>query len=159
MSSTERAVLRVGHRPQRDQRLTTHVGLTARAFGCDTVYLAAEDAKVRGTLEDVTERWGGDFSVETGVNWRSLVEGWEGPVVHLSMKGEPLLTHLEEVKSGEGFLAVVGAEKVPSDLYSLSDYNVSVTDQPHSEASALAVFLDRVTDGEALERDLEKNPL
>ncbi|MCG7848715.1 MAG: tRNA (cytidine(56)-2'-O)-methyltransferase, partial [ANME-2 cluster archaeon] len=26
-------VLRLGHRPERDQRVTTHVGLTARALG------------------------------------------------------------------------------------------------------------------------------
>jgi predicted SpoU family rRNA methylase len=26
-------ILRIGHRPERDQRVTTHVGLTARALG------------------------------------------------------------------------------------------------------------------------------
>ncbi len=27
------AVLRLGHRPERDKRITTHVALTSRAFG------------------------------------------------------------------------------------------------------------------------------
>ena len=33
-------VLRLGHRPFRDQRLTTHVALTARAFGAEGMILA-----------------------------------------------------------------------------------------------------------------------
>jgi tRNA (cytidine56-2'-O)-methyltransferase len=33
------------------------------------------------------------------------------------------------------------------------DYNVAVGGQPHSEVAALAVFLDRLSGGEALKRD------
>ena len=35
----EVAVLRLGHRPGRDNRMTTHVGLTARALGADRVII------------------------------------------------------------------------------------------------------------------------
>jgi tRNA (cytidine56-2'-O)-methyltransferase len=37
---------------------------------------------------------------------------------------------------------VVGAEKVPGDVYQMADYNVAVGNQPHSEIAALALFLD-----------------
>ncbi|MEM2376537.1 MAG: tRNA (cytidine(56)-2'-O)-methyltransferase, partial [Sulfolobales archaeon] len=33
-------VLRLGHRPLRDKRVTTHVALTARAFGANGFVLA-----------------------------------------------------------------------------------------------------------------------
>jgi tRNA (cytidine56-2'-O)-methyltransferase len=33
-------VLRLGHRPERDKRITTHVGLVARAFGAEEMLLA-----------------------------------------------------------------------------------------------------------------------
>ena len=33
-------VLRLGHRRERDKRITSHLGLTARAFGADEVFLA-----------------------------------------------------------------------------------------------------------------------
>jgi tRNA (cytidine56-2'-O)-methyltransferase len=36
-------VLRLGHRPQRDMRVTTHVALVARAFGADAVILTVKD--------------------------------------------------------------------------------------------------------------------
>ncbi|MHC1589292.1 MAG: RNA methyltransferase, partial [Methermicoccaceae archaeon] len=34
--------------------------------------------------------------------------------------------------------------KVPREVYELSDYNVAVGNQPHSEVAALAVMLDRL---------------
>ncbi|RLI84410.1 tRNA (cytidine(56)-2'-O)-methyltransferase, partial [Archaeoglobales archaeon] len=37
-------------------------------------------------------------------------------------------------------------EKVPSEIYELCDYNISIGNQPHSEVAALAIFLDRVLD-------------
>jgi len=55
------AVLRIGHRPERDQRVTTHVGLAARALGARGMYLAADDPGVIKSIEDVASRWGGDF--------------------------------------------------------------------------------------------------
>ena len=39
---------------------------------------------------------------------------------------------------------MVGAEKVPREIYELADYNVAVGSQPHSEISALAIVLDRI---------------
>jgi tRNA (cytidine56-2'-O)-methyltransferase len=45
---------------------------------------------------------------------------------------------------------VVGAEKVPGELYGLADYNIGVTGQPHSEISSLAVFLDHFFSGSEL---------
>ena len=47
-------------------------------------------------------------------------------------------------------LLVVGAEKVPREIYNIANYNVAVGSQPHSEVAALAVFLDRLFMGEEL---------
>jgi tRNA (cytidine56-2'-O)-methyltransferase len=49
-------------------------------------------------------------------------------------------------------LVVVGAEKVPADVYRLVDFNIAVGSQPHSEVAALAVFLDRLLRGSGLRR-------
>ena len=49
-------------------------------------------------------------------------------------------------------MIVVGAEKVPREVYDLADRNVSVGNQPHSEVAALAIFLDRYSGGKALEK-------
>ena len=80
------AVLRIGHRTGRDERVTTHVGLTARAFGADRIIVS--DAKIAETLQKVTDKFGGPFEVECEADWRKVVREWTGTVVHLTMYGE-----------------------------------------------------------------------
>ncbi len=147
-------VLRIGHRPARDTRVTTHVGLTARAFGAERMLLAGEDPGVLKSIREVARRWGGDFGVEDGISWRRAILDWKagkGAVVHLTMYGTAVERVIERIRSHERIMVVVGAEKVPGELYALADYNVSVTTQPHSEISALAVFLDRLFMGREME--------
>ena len=135
-------VLRLGHRP-RDKRVSTHVALTARAFGARGIYFDVEDKSVFESVRDVVERWGGDFFIEP-VNWREFLRKFEGLKVHLTMYGIPLPQKLEEIKRADRVLVVVGAEKVPPEVYEMCDLNVSIGTQPHSEVAALAVFLEKV---------------
>ncbi len=145
-------VLRLGHRPARDKRVTTHVALTARAFGADAVLVSTKDPGLERTVRDVVRRFGGSFRVETGVPWRRLLREWVGTKVQLTMYGTELDECLPRIPK-EDLLVVVGAEKVPRDVYDLVDLNVAVGNQPHSEIAALAVFLDRLLEGAALHRE------
>ena len=149
-------VLRLGHRPGRDERMTTHVGLTARALGADGVVLAGDGASRAPTIEDITDRFGGPFDVETTESPRGYIRNWEGAVAHLTMYGLPLQdveVDLKETHRSEPLLLVVGAEKVPFDVYEEADWNVAVTNQPHSEVASLAVCLDRLFEGRELDRE------
>jgi tRNA (cytidine56-2'-O)-methyltransferase len=156
MPDKEVAILRIGHRPERDQRVTTHVGLTARALGAKGMYLAAADKGVVESIADVATRWGGTFFCEDKVKWRGCIRDWKaqgGIVVHLTMYGLNLPDVIEEIRPHEKILVVVGAEKVPGDIYGLADYNVAVTGQPHSEISSLALFLDHFFLGSELRNE------
>jgi len=144
-------VLRLGHRPARDKRVTTHVCLTARAFGAAKAIVSTRDAGVERSVRGVVARFGGDFAVETGVPWRRVLSAWPGAVVHLTMYGEPIDAVLPRISRGP-VLVVVGAEKVPGEVFGRADFNVAVGNQPHSEVAALAVFLDRFLGGEGLRR-------
>ena len=136
-------VLRLGHRPQRDKRLSTHLILCARALGAEKViYSGDEDPRLEEGIRDIVERWGGDFSVEYESNWRGVVKQWGGKIVHLTMYGLPVEEAAPVIgQSDEPLLVVVGGPKVPRDMYENATWNVSVTTQPHSEVSALAIFL------------------
>ena len=144
-------VLRLGHRPTRDQRVTTHVALTARALGADEIWVSTEDPGLERTIRSVVERFGGKFGIKTGVNWRKAIKSWKGEIVHLTMYGESLSEALPTLRT-KRLMVVVGAEKVPREVYDLADRNVSVGNQPHSEVAALAIFLDRYGKGKTLER-------
>ncbi|MFB6218035.1 MAG: tRNA (cytidine(56)-2'-O)-methyltransferase [Halobacteriaceae archaeon] len=154
MSEPSVAVLRLGHRPGRDDRMTTHVGLTARALGAERVVLPANATDAVETAGDVTERFGGPFDVATAETPISVLRGWEGTVAHLTMYGLPVEETVPRIDAGE-LLVVVGGEKVPFEVYERADYNVAVTNQPHSEVAALAVFLDRLFGGEQFDREWE----
>ena len=152
----EVAILRIGHRPERDQRVTTHVALTGRALGASGMFLAARDKGVVESVRDVSDRWGGDFFCTDDVKWRACIRDWKaagGTVVHLTMYGINLPDIISEIQPSKKVLVVVGAEKVPGEMYGLADYNVAVTGQPHSEIAGLALFLDRYFDGGEFSRE------
>jgi tRNA (cytidine56-2'-O)-methyltransferase len=144
-------VLRLGHRPQRDKRITTHVALTARALGARAVHIAESDPDVERTVQGVAARFGGEFAIASGTGWKGLLKAWKeagGQVVHLTMYGRPLGDCVPCILArGQDVLVVVGAEKVPGDLYELADENVAVGNQPHSEVAALALLMDRLRQG------------
>ena len=67
-------VLRLDHRIGRDTRITTHVCLTARAFGASKVWLAGEeDQKIINNVRDTVKRWGGNFEIEYEKNYMELI--------------------------------------------------------------------------------------
>lgn len=140
----EVSVLRVGHRPGRDPRLTTHLGLAARALGARRLYLHPPDEAIRDRLEKVVGDWGGAFEVVPTRDWKAVVRSHEGPVVHLTMYGLDLERLLPELRRARRVLIVVGGAKVPAELYALATFNAAVGHQPHSEVAALAVALDRI---------------
>lgn len=144
--------------------MTTHVALTARALGASHFILAdVRDEKVEATVAKVTKNWGGKFSFEMGKSWKKVVKDWRakgGIVVHLTAYGENIQISdvLERIKATEkDVLVIVGSQKVPSDFFSkaVSDFNVAVGNQPHSECSSLAVFLDRFFCGRELSMEFE----
>lgn len=145
-------VLRLGHRLVRDERISTHIGLVSRAFGAKKLVLTGADDHTMDSIVRLSSRWGGEFEVVYIKNWREFVRNWKGTKVHLTMYGENLDIGLEMIRRNPigDLLLIIGAEKVPAEIYSLVDYNVSVGNQPHSEVAALAVFLDRVFMGEEL---------
>ncbi len=139
-------VLRLGHRLKRDERISTHCGLVARAFGADKIiYSGEKDEKMLATLRSVAERWGGRFAVGYESNWRKIINEYRKKkytVIHLTMYSIPLEKTIGKIKKQKNILVIIGSEKVPSEVYGLVDYNVAVTNQPHSEVAALAVFLN-----------------
>jgi tRNA (cytidine56-2'-O)-methyltransferase len=158
-------VLRWGHR-HRDQRLTSHVALTARALGASGFIMAdITDPKVKETIEKVMDSWGGDFQFEMGQPWKTVVKEWRkknGVAVHLTAYGENIQTSdvMKRVRATEkDVLVIVGSQKVPAGFFSesVSDFNVAVGNQPHSECSSLAVFLDRFFVGQELSEDFISN--
>lgn len=145
-------VLRIGHRINRDKRITTHVSLVARAFGADNVLIDTIDKKIEENIESVNKRFGGDFKITTGINVKKTLTKWKGIIIHLTMYGDELEKSIKKIDVKKNILIIVGAEKVPRYIYDIADFNISLGNQPHSEVAALAIFLDRITKGKWIDK-------
>jgi tRNA (cytidine56-2'-O)-methyltransferase len=73
-------------------------------------------------------------------------------VVHLTMYGINIDDIAERLRKESKILVIIGAEKVPQEVYKLADYNIAIGNQPHSEIAALAIFLDRIFAGAQFKR-------
>jgi len=147
-------ILRLGHRLPRDERISTHVALVARAFGAGAIaYTGQHDAGLEDSIVRICGRWGGRFPVSYERSAVSFIKSKKRDgfsIVHLTMYGMPLMEKVPEIKKHDKILVVVGSEQVPAEIYQLSDFNISVTNQPHSEVAALAITLDRLMGGKEL---------
>ena len=143
-------VLRIGQRVVRDDRVTTHVALVARALGASKIYMNEVAPEIESTIQKINETWGGNFEIEFFSNWKDIINMKKNDykIIHLTMYGENINKIYSKIQKEEKILVVVGAEKVPREIYDKSDYNVSIGTQPHSEISALAILLDRIQGGE-----------
>ena len=147
-------VLRLGHRLPRDVRTTTHCALVARAFGAQKMLYAGDaDESLEQSVSKLAAKWGGGFTIAHESNWRKTLKDFRGTKVHLTMYGIPVQEKIAEIRrkaKGGRMLVVIGAEKVPGEAYQLCDFNIAVTQQPHSEVAALAVFLHEFFQGTEL---------
>lgn len=134
----------------------------SRAFGADSVVLSGEkDTGVIESVDKISLKWGGKFTATYEKSGQKVMRDWKskgGKIAHLTMYGLPVQKILPEIQAATvkiPLLVVIGAEKVPREVYELADWNVSVTTQPHSEVAALAVFLHMFQEGEELEKSFE----
>ncbi len=147
-------ILRLGHRLPRDERISTHVALVARAFGAASmVYTGQHDSGLEESVKRICDKWGGDFAVSYEKGYKAVIRRYRSDgftLVHSTMYGIPLQEAVPELRTREKILIIVGSEHVPGEVYGLADFNISVTSQPHSEVAALAMILDRLMEGKEL---------
>jgi len=149
-------VLRYGHRPYRDQRVTTHCCLVARAFGAKKIIVhGTRDKTLEKSVSELTKKWGGSFELEFTDSWQKTLKKLKEKkfkAVHLTMYGKPITKKIKEIQGEKKLVVIIGSQKVEIGVYKESDYNIAIGKQPHSEIAALAIFLDRLFQGAELEK-------
>lgn len=146
-------VLRLGHRAGRDPRISTHCALVARALGAEKlIYTGEHDGDIETSVRKIVENWGGPFEISYEKSWRKVVKNFPGKSVHLTMYGLPMQKEIGKIRKSKNVLVVIGGEKVPMEVYHAVDYNIGVTNQPHSEVAALGIFLNEYFQGRSLDK-------
>ena len=156
MSQESIDVLRLGYRLGRDPRITTHLALVSRAMGVSNFILCGdEDNKLFENIDSVNDRFGHGIAMKYEKSPMKYLKDFSksGTIVHLTMYGEKYKSAIDRMPRDKPVVVIVGGSKVPGDIFKVSDYNVSVGNQPHSEVAALALFLEHWTKGEGLENE------
>ncbi len=154
------SVLRYGHRIVRDERVTSHCCLVARAFGAEEIIVEGfEDEALKLTISKMNESWGSGFKLKFTESWKKTVKEYKKKgyfIVHCTMYGMPIQKEVKKIRKKGKILIIIGSQKVEKEVYYASDANISITTQPHSEVAALAITLHMLFEGKELEKKFEK---
>jgi tRNA (cytidine56-2'-O)-methyltransferase len=148
-------VFRYGHRTIRDYRVTSHCSMVARAFGASKIIVCGEkDNSMKKSIDDITNNWGGNFKVFFIDDWKKELIKIKKKfiLIHLTMYGEQLNKKENELLKKNKICVIIGSQKVEKEVYMMADYNISITNQPHSEIAALAVTLDHLQQGKTFNK-------
>jgi len=140
-------ILKLDHRPFRDKRITTHCALVSRAFGGEVFYYSGvEDNELEKSVKKINAEWGGSFKIKFIETPEEIVSEFKGIKIHLTMYGAKIVDKIDEIikehNKKNDLLLIIGGPKVDRFYYDNSNYNISVTNQPHSEVAALAIILN-----------------
>jgi len=138
-------VVRLGHRIVRDQRITSHCALVARAFGASKfIYSGDKDTALENSIRNVESRWGQAMEIEYSDNIMKTLRNYKESgyvLIHLTMYGIPVEERIQTLKSLDKMVIIIGGSRVPREIYTISDYNIAIGNQPHSEVAALGIML------------------
>jgi tRNA (cytidine56-2'-O)-methyltransferase len=117
------------------------------------IYTGQRDGKTESSVKKVAKQWGGSFQIRHSDSWKKELTKFNGVKVHLTVYGLPFQEKMAEIqKHAKNLMIIVGGEKVPPEVYQSADYNISVTNQPHSEIAGLALFLHAYFRGNELNK-------
>ncbi|MGC8669687.1 MAG: tRNA (cytidine(56)-2'-O)-methyltransferase [Candidatus Micrarchaeia archaeon] len=134
-----------------------NIAETARAFGAmEIAFTGKEDKSIKRHISALNSKWGGKFSVLFIKNYHEFINSKiHYKKVYLTRYGVQINKAIYTLRTYKNLLVIVTSKDVKSSVGKLADFSVSITAQPHSGASALAVFLHMFYEGRELAMHFE----
>ncbi|MGC8478429.1 MAG: hypothetical protein ACP5NE_00670 [Candidatus Micrarchaeia archaeon] len=128
------------------------LALTARAFGAQSVtFTMRANRKLANYIKRTNSRWGGKFDVYFEKNWNEVIERSKNyEKVYLTLGGVPINKMIYRIRTYKNIMLIVTLQGRERDFGQFADFNVSITNQPHSTISSVAVFLHMFYSGREL---------
>ncbi len=139
-----------------DYGLSVDLALAARAFGAQQIVFTSErsDRLVRH-FKSVVSKWGGSFEVLFTKDWIGFVkEKRNYKSVYLTQFGLPFSKVSSIIKTYKNLVVIISTDGARG-AAAHSDFNVSISTQPHVSISALAIFLHEFYSGRELAMHFE----
>ncbi len=131
--------------------------MAARAFGAHNVTFASiRNPKMMNQFKVLNKKWGGDFNVSFVDNWQDFLKSKKNyKTIYLTRYGTPINKIKYSLKTYKNIMLIVTLTEAYKNLYKMADFNVSITAQPHSATSAIAIFLHLFYEGRELAMHFE----
>lgn len=134
--------------------------LVARAFGASNITFGLKDKtgvkRLIRYCKLVDKNWGGRFAVSSTNNWKGFIKDKKNYLkVYLTRYGIPIKKMEYQIRTYKNVLVVVSTSESIKELYKATDFNLSITAQPHSCASSISVFLHDFYNGRELAMHFE----
>lgn len=135
--------------------------LAARAFGAANVtFVGKKSPKIDRYFKALNRKWGGSFAVSFTNDWEGyLADKKNYKTIYLTRYGTPISKVEYSLKTYKNILVIVTLSESIKSLYNMSDFNVSISTQPHCAAAAIAVFLHTFYQGRELAMHFENAQL
>lgn len=134
-----------------------YLALTARALGASAITITGrKDRKILKHISSTNRKWGGRFSVSFTNDYRKILKGSNRyKKVYLTRYGLPLNKFSYVLRTYKNILLIVTLRENPGTIHNLSDFNISISDQPHSASASVAIFLHDFFGGRELAMHFE----
>ena len=139
-----------------DYGLSVDLALAARAFGAQQiVFTMPRSTRLERYFRSIASKWGGAFEVLFTSDWAGFIrERRNYKSVYLTQFGLPYPKVAPIVKTYKNLIVVISTDGAKS-IVGRTDFNVSISTQPHVTISALAIFLHEFYSGRELAMHFE----
>ncbi len=131
--------------------------LASRAFGAANITFAGKkDPKLVRFCSQLNKKWGSTFAVNFTDDWKVFLNSKRNyKKIYLTRYGLPVNKVVHTLKTYKNILLIITLSDSIKSLHQISDFNVSITTQPHCSSAAIAVFLHAFYEGRELAMHFE----
>lgn len=130
-----------------DYEKIVDISLTSRAFGAGNITICESDMKTikksTAYLNKIKSNWGGNFSINFITNWKEFIKSRKNTykMIYLTRYGSDI-KKTNTIQTYKNIMLIVSNSENIKELYNIADFNISITTQPHTIISSIAVFLN-----------------
>jgi tRNA (cytidine56-2'-O)-methyltransferase len=137
--------------------------MISRAFGASNITFfpskgSAIEAKLKRSIKQANKKWGGNFSVYFCNNWEKFIKEKRNYLkIYLTRYGMPIIKMRYRISTYKNILLITSFSESIKAAYDAADFNISISSQPHTCGSSIAIFLHDFYQGRELAMRFE-NP-
>lgn len=130
--------------------------LTSRALGASEItFIGKKDPRLIRYVNSINRKWGGTFRVSFAKNLNEILKNSEKAIkVYLTKFGVPLQSKDNMIRTYKNIILITTTKDIPN-IHKITDFNISVTSQPHCDTAAIAIFLHEYYKGRELAMHFE----